>query len=245
MTVMRDVNLPDKNAWGEDKITKIQFFYDDDVLRTYLRHPAVLDMVESIIGSDIKMIHNMLINKPRDLGKGSSRHPPHQDYWYFPMTRSDRIVAAWTAMEKIDEENGCLFVVPGTHLEGLRMHEYPEGSVNRSYHGIQGFDFDKARAEGKVRMCHMDAGDTIFFHPLLIHGSGPNTSPRFRKAISGHFANALICKLCDTEGTMKDMIAKETTMLARRKGLEIRHRDIYSIIARSVRGEEAFDDDAL
>ena len=33
------------------------------------------------------------------------------------MTRPDRIVAAWTAMEKIDEENGCLFVVPGTHRE--------------------------------------------------------------------------------------------------------------------------------
>ncbi len=27
----------------------------------------------------------------------------------------------------------------------------------------------------------MEAGDTIFFHPLLIHGSGPNRSEKTRK----------------------------------------------------------------
>ena len=44
------------------------------------------------------------------------------------------------------------------------------------YHGIQGIDphIPKVYLE-------MDIGDTVFFHPLLIHGSGTNTSGSFRK----------------------------------------------------------------
>ena len=92
-----------------------------------------------------------------------------QDLHYFPFRPSNRIVCAWTAMEKIDEKNGCLVVIPGTHKTvGLLQHDYPDwtGGVNKMYHGIRGFEQEK-RAE-----LHMEKGDTVFFHPLLIHGSG-------------------------------------------------------------------------
>lgn len=92
-----------------------------------------------------------------------------QDLHYFPFRPSNRIVCAWTAMEKIDEKNGCLQVIPGTHKNvGLLQHDYPdwEGGVNKMYHGVRGFENDK-----KVPL-HMNKGDTVFFHPLLIHGSG-------------------------------------------------------------------------
>lgn len=36
------------------------------------------------------------------------------------------------------------------------------------YHGVQGFD-----NHPKV-FVEMEKGDTVFFHPLLLHGSGPN-----------------------------------------------------------------------
>ena len=51
-----------------------------------------------------------------------------------------RIVAAWTAMEKVNDENGCLVVQPGTHKLNLQQHDYPEweGGVNGMYHGIKG-----------------------------------------------------------------------------------------------------------
>jgi phytanoyl-CoA hydroxylase len=35
----------------------------------------------------------------------------------------------------------------------------------------------------------MAAGDTVFFHPLLVHGSGRNRSDGFRRAISAHYGN--------------------------------------------------------
>ena len=92
-----------------------------------------------------------------------------QDLHYFPFRPSNRIVCAWTAMEKVDERNGCLVVIPGTHkTAGLLQHDYPDwlGGVNKMYHGVRGYDEEK-----KVPL-RMNKGDTVFFHPLLIHGSG-------------------------------------------------------------------------
>ncbi len=36
----------------------------------------------------------------------------------------------------------------------------------------------------------MEPGDTVFFGPLLLHGSGRNRSRGFRRAISSHYAAA-------------------------------------------------------
>jgi phytanoyl-CoA hydroxylase len=35
----------------------------------------------------------------------------------------------------------------------------------------------------------MEPGDTVFFHPILLHGSGRNRTQGFRRAISAHFAS--------------------------------------------------------
>ena len=39
------------------------------------------------------------------------------------------------------------------------------------------------------RHVEMQRGDTLLFHPLLIHGSGQNRSTGFRRAISSHYAS--------------------------------------------------------
>ena len=53
----------------------------------------------------------------------------HQDLHYFPFRPTDKIVCAWTAMEKVDRQNGCLVVLPGTHTGTLKEHDYPEWEV--------------------------------------------------------------------------------------------------------------------
>ena len=54
----------------------------------------------------------------------------HQDLHYFPFRPADRIVCAWTAMERIHRDNGCLVVVPKTHKTELMAHEYPKWKVS-------------------------------------------------------------------------------------------------------------------
>lgn len=45
-------------------------------------------------------------------------------------------------MERINSENGCLIVLPGTHKGVLQQHDYPnwENGVNKMYHGVRGYD---------------------------------------------------------------------------------------------------------
>lgn len=75
------------------------------------------------------MIFFTLIHAYHVSGKKTSRHPMHQDLHYFPFRPADRIVCAWTAMEKVNRQNGCLVVLPGTHKGTLQEHDYPEWEV--------------------------------------------------------------------------------------------------------------------
>jgi phytanoyl-CoA hydroxylase len=54
----------------------------------------------------------------------------------------------------------------------------------------------------------MKKGDIVFFHPLLIHGSGENRSQGFRKSFCCHFA-ASECEYIPIEGTVQEVVAKE------------------------------------
>ncbi|XP_013922113.1 PREDICTED: phytanoyl-CoA dioxygenase, peroxisomal, partial [Thamnophis sirtalis] len=137
IVIMKDVTLS-KSADDENTVSKLQDFILSEELFRYCTLPQIVKYVECFTGPDIMAMHTMLINKPPDTGKKTSRHPLHQDLHYFPYRPADRIVCAWTAMEKVDQRNGCLVVLPGTHKGSLKEHKYPdwEGGINKLYHGI-------------------------------------------------------------------------------------------------------------
>uniref|UniRef100_A0AAQ4PZV8 Phytanoyl-CoA dioxygenase, peroxisomal n=1 Tax=Gasterosteus aculeatus aculeatus TaxID=481459 RepID=A0AAQ4PZV8_GASAC len=214
MVVMRDVAIAKSEFVPDQKaVSKLQDFQEDPELFRYCSLPEILKYVECFTGPNIMAMHTMLINKPPDAGKKTSRHPMHQDLHYFPFRPADRIVCSWTAMERVDRKNGCLVVLPETHTSTLREHDYPqwEGGVNKMYHGVR--DYDPALPRVHLEM---EKGDTVFFHPLLIHGSGMNQTKGFRKAISCHYASA-DCYYIDVKGTMQENIEKEVKEIASRK----------------------------
>jgi phytanoyl-CoA hydroxylase len=187
MLVMRDVMVAKGAVETRSRsaaIAKIQDFHHDPVLfEGYARNAKLLAWVEAFVGSDVKSIHNMLINKPPGV---DGRHPLHQDLLYFPFRPAEKIVATWTALEPCTRENGCLVVVPGTHQGELLEHENPGWEyVNYMYVGAKGVGAHPDRVH-----LEMQPGDTLFFHPLLLHGSGRNRSDGYRRAISAHFASA-------------------------------------------------------
>lgn len=236
ITVMRDVAVAKDNRHSAP-VTKIQNFQDDDILFSYCTHPNILKYVASFVGPDIMAMHTMLISKPPDPGTKSSRHPMHQDQHYFPFRPADRIVCSWTAMEHVHRANGCLVVVPGSHKGSLLPHDYPkwEGGVNKMYHGIQGFDPGEDRERVHLEM---EAGDTVFFHPLLIHGSGMNRTQGSRNAISCHYASSH-CDYVDVKGTMQENISNEVLELFHRRvggDVEADHSTPWRLKARLVHG---------
>lgn len=192
MTLMRDVMVA-KGAVVPgtrlETIAKLQDFHSDPVLFAYVTDARMLDWAESFVGPDVKAIHNMLISKPPGV---DGRHPLHQDLLYFPFRPAEAIVGSWTALEPCTRENGCLVVVPGTHLGELLPHENPDWEyLNYAYFGATGVGEQTERVH-----LEMDPGDTVFFHPLLLHGSGRNRTPGFRRAISTHYASAR-CRFVD------------------------------------------------
>jgi phytanoyl-CoA hydroxylase len=225
-TIMKDI--VDRKS-----VNKIQDILHDDVFIEYFQNKDVLDVVEGFIGPNIVGMHSMLIAKPPDVGLGSSRHPPHQDLYYFPFRPAEKIVASWTAIEKCDRENGCLHVFPGSHRAyGLLPHGYPKDTVNKMYHGIQNLPKSVRWVD-----VEMEPGDTVFFNPLLIHGSWKNVSNRTRKAISCHYA-AGDCEYIEVDGTVQEPIKKEVMEIANRRypGIELSFAGVWQAKSLLLRG---------
>lgn len=235
MTVMKDTALKKTGAKGEHYVYKIQDFSFDDVLFEYCCLPQILEYVQCFTGPNTMAMHTMLINKPPDTGTLSSRHPLHQDLHYFPFRPANSIVCSWTAMEKVNRQNGCLVAIPGSHKGELIAHDYPdwEGGVNKAFHGITSFSEDLQRS-----YLEMEKGDTVFFHPLLIHGSGANRTTGYRKAISCHYA-AAECEYIDVSGTTQENLAQEVLDMAARRGIQLESfKDAWHYRSRLVTGHK-------
>uniref|UniRef100_A0A3B1JPN5 Phytanoyl-CoA dioxygenase, peroxisomal n=1 Tax=Astyanax mexicanus TaxID=7994 RepID=A0A3B1JPN5_ASTMX len=241
MVVMRDVAIAKSEFVRDQKaVSKLQDFQDDAELFRYCSLPQILKYVECFTGPNIMAMHTMLINKPPDAGKHTPKYENYlhkdRDLHYFPFRPVDHIVCAWTAMEKVNRQNGCLVVLPGSHKGTLQEHDYPEweGGVNKMYHGVRNYDPNHPRMH-----VEMEKGDTLFFHPLLIHGSGMNQTQGFRKAISCHYASA-DCYYIDVTGTSQENISKEVNEIATRRygtDISVSFADTWALRGRLVHGE--------
>jgi len=200
LKVMRDIMVAKgavQPATPMHAINKIMNFEADAELYAYTHEPRLLAAVRSIIcpepanhdftneemaNEDIFSISTNVFNKPPGV---DGRHPLHQDLRYFRIRPAAKIVAAWTALTPTTRKNGCLAVIPGSHKQSLHDHTNPEWDyVNAGFFAIEDIDL-----EARVHV-EMAVGDTLLFHPLLVHGSGKNRSENFRRAISTHYAAA-------------------------------------------------------
>lgn len=85
-----------------------------DVHERFLLHPRVLDVLEALIGPDVMAMQSMFFLRfPGGAGQGY-----HQDAYYIP-TVPDTLCGAWLAVDRADEENGCLWFTPGTQHEPI------------------------------------------------------------------------------------------------------------------------------
>ena len=159
-------------------VNKLFSFEDDAELFSYVLHPGLVACLQSLLGEEVHSVSTNVFNKPPGV---DGKHPFHQDLRYYRIRPAEQIVGVWTAVRPAMRETGCLAVIPGSHHEGLLEHSAPDWQyVNHGFYGVA-VDRDK-----RVHV-EMMPGDTLFFHPLLVHGSGSNRGDDFRRAISAHF----------------------------------------------------------
>ena len=140
-------------------------------------HPAVLDAVEDVIGSNI-LIHSSTIFCK--YAKDEKFVSWHQDSFYWGLSEP-RLVSAWIALTDSTIENGCLRIVPGTHTRKFEHLEKPE-KTNILEKGLTVSDaLDESAAVDIV----LRPGQMSLHHANIVHGSKPNKSmgPRIGVAV--------------------------------------------------------------
>lgn len=155
----------------------------DPLFAEYPAQPALLDVVEDLLGPDIKAFLVMFIYKPPAL---DFVHPYHQDAYYFPFGPHDLCLGTWTALDRTAADNGTISIIPRSHTWDILPHGAPKGDgANYGVFGVEGYDNhpDEVTLE-------LEPGDTLFFHSRLLHKTGSNLSDRSRRVLTVHYANA-------------------------------------------------------
>ena len=154
---------------------------NDAVFRDAARNPGILDVIESLLGPDIKLESEQLFMKP----PGGIEKTYHQDGPYFSLDPIS-FVSAWIAMDDVTEENGCLRVIAGSHLLGPVPHSDVWMVGERRDMKIPEQFLDRSREVCIV----MTAGSVSFHHSLVMHASGPNRSERSRRGLAVHYISS-------------------------------------------------------
>ena len=159
-------------------IRKIFGFVDyEPRLNAMATHSGLLSVLEQIIGDTPTLFQDMGLVKPPRYG---SEKPWHQDCAYFNLQGGTTVVGVWIALDEATPENGCLHIIPGSHIEGPMIH------FKRRDWQICDTDVPVARDT----MVPLKPGGCLFWHGMTHHGSPVNQSDQGRRALQFHYVPA-------------------------------------------------------
>jgi phytanoyl-CoA hydroxylase len=179
--------VPESNKAGlevaqpEDGVSKIFKLHRDRVFSDFAQSSGVVDTVSELIAPDIDVFLSQFIFKT----SGAWGQPWHQDSLYFPFEPARPVVGVWLAVTAATLHNGCLHVLPGSHIEPVHRH-VPDRRPGANYGYFEIVDHDMSAAEPVL----MDPGDLLVFDSHLMHRSTDNESAGIRAAMVYHYAAA-------------------------------------------------------
>ncbi|MDE8654600.1 phytanoyl-CoA dioxygenase family protein [Novosphingobium album (ex Liu et al. 2023)] len=169
----------------------------EDQSETYLgKAPFMARMIDNaaaILGQPVYHWHSKLsLKRPHTPG----RWDWHQDFpfWYLEGCLWPDMLTITTAVDRCDDENGCMRLVKGSHKLGRVDHKaYGEAVA-----------FDPERLELVLQQLEtvpmiLEPGDACFFHGNTLHASGSNNSDRPRTLFHASY-NTIVNTPFKTEG---------------------------------------------
>lgn len=183
--------LPD-SVTDEEAIGRIlcihQPHFVSETIGKYVKHPKICGILSQITAAhlpfwdgSVKCMQSMLFVKPPNF-QGQAWH---QDEIYIP-TRDRSLIGAWIAMDDATVENGCLWVLPGSHKQG---YLYPQ----RNHENPDEFDFaqESYGFDGSEEVpVEVTTGTLVFFNGYLLHRSRKNRGDTFRRVLVNHYCNS-------------------------------------------------------
>lgn len=173
--------LPKESVFFDDlnnplSLKQIQkLFAHDDYFHELMFDSDFERLASELLNEEVKGVNMQYFNKPP---RTSLPTPPHQDGYYF-LLDNHQAVTMWLALDPVDETNGAVRYIPGSHKHGLRPHTTTE-TLGFSQ-GIGDYsDIDK---QSEV-LLQLNPGDLLVHHSLTIHRADRNQSDsRNRQAI--------------------------------------------------------------
>lgn len=180
-----DISLPQKNIKSDTPMYLGKPAFD------LIRHPALLDLVESIIGPEIfsNPIQHIRMKAPQRIVASdpgmegnvavesfglnvATTTPWHQDNGVATESADDtEVISVWVPLVDVDEYNGCLATIPFSHLDGLALHCPRTASLTIP---------DELLPAGRMTPVPMSAGSVLLFTRFTMHRAMPNLSDRVR-----------------------------------------------------------------
>jgi phytanoyl-CoA hydroxylase len=178
--------LPDSHAFYDAKgrpetLKQMQHMgAADPFFNAYRQQPKWLGLAQALLGEEVEVQEPEWFNKPPGTNHFT---PPHQDNYYFNL-KPAQVLTIWMALDPVDDGNGCLRYVAGSHRRGIRPHG--RSNVLGFSQGITDYGPDDEAREVAI---HLQPGDVVVHHGNTIHRADANRSTtRNRRAF------AMVCR---------------------------------------------------
>jgi ectoine hydroxylase-related dioxygenase (phytanoyl-CoA dioxygenase family) len=153
----------------------------DEAFHDLLFHPAITVKAAQLLGVPrARFWHDQAFYKP-------PRHPGvvtwHQDYSYWTRSYPAGHVTCWVGLDDATLENGCVHYVPGSHRWGL----LPRISLTKEMDAVRGFLEPEQAAAFRPEPMVLKAGECLFHHSHMVHGSYGNRSDGPRRGVVVNF----------------------------------------------------------
>lgn len=182
-------NLPFERRWHavlkacnrENEVFGWHTLVFSEALFDLITHPKVLDVLETLIGSNIQFNGDFWV-RPKLPNEKLTTLPWHQDSAYMPDTENDIHLTVWLPLVDVKPENGALQFLPGSHKSGLQ-----------TYHRVPGEAFavpvlPPTSSDSEIDTLEMQKGDLLVFNNLVFHRSLVNQSNTIRWSTDFRFS---------------------------------------------------------
>mgnify|MGYP001445644355 CR=1 FL=1 len=169
---------------AENKIGPLHYFTKTYTLMKWVYEIAtnsiLLNSVEELIGKNILLYNaTFIIKEPRTKTHVSW----HQDLTYWGFDDNEKQVSAWIALSNANEVSGCMQMIPGSHLEGMRDQETADDPDNVLLQSQTITNVDDRLAV----ICELEPGEVSLHHGWTVHCSRPNLSNDRRIGLNAQY----------------------------------------------------------
>ena len=165
-------NKQDKNS-----LKQLHRIEEDDFFKNYSASTKWSSLASALLDDKVEPALALeWFNKPPNYFHET---PPHQDNFYFCF-EPPQALTIWLSLDHADHQTGCLHFIPGSHLQGIRLHRL---SNNLGFsQTIADFTEEDQRTGVAITA---NPGDAVIHHAETIHWAGSNqTTDRNRAALA-------------------------------------------------------------